>query len=322
VGSRFGPPPGLPRLQALATTSGGFAATLGRFDGSVTAEEALGHAAAVVAATHLPVSADLEDAFARDPGGVATTVTRAAAIGLAGCSVEDFTRQADEPIYDLGLAVERVAAAAEVAHGGSCPLVLTARTERHLHGASDLAATVDRLQHFADAGADVVFAPGVIDLLDVARLVSELDRPVNVLVTRGAPPVAALAGVGSLVSRSEAGWPSPPSAPPSTPPASSSNRAPMAGSRPPPWAARLPRWPSVRHRRWPSVASPWAIPKAEGRSRVGLGSVAGRSRVDPDLGAPAVGCRGGAGGVRVPAGCGRWGCGRWGARVRVTLRTL
>jgi len=182
--------------QALATTSGGFAATLGRFDGSATAEEALGHAAAVVAATHLPVSADLEDAFARDPTGVAITVTRAAAIGLAGCSVEDFTRQADEPIYDLGLAVERVAAAAEVAHGGSCPLVLTARTERHLHGATDLAATVDRLQRFADAGADVVFAPGVIDLPDVARLVSELDRPVNVLVTRGAPPVAALAGVG------------------------------------------------------------------------------------------------------------------------------
>ena len=102
-------------FAALATTSGGFAATLGRLDGAVTRDEALGHAAAIVAATPLPVSADLENAFADEPAGVAETIGLAAAAGLAGCSVEDFTRRAGEPIYDLGLARERVAAAASAA---------------------------------------------------------------------------------------------------------------------------------------------------------------------------------------------------------------
>src|SRR5499425_3895715 len=99
-------------FQALATTSSGFAATLGRLDGSVSRDEALAHAAAIVAATELPVSADLENCFAGDPGGVARTVTLAAEIGLAGCSVEDFTGDDDEPAYDIGLAAERVEAAA------------------------------------------------------------------------------------------------------------------------------------------------------------------------------------------------------------------
>src|ERR1022692_3797320 len=111
---------------ALATTSSGFAATLGRLDGSVTRDEAIGHAAWIVAGTDLPVSADLENCFADDPDGVAETVRLALGAGLAGCSIEDFARRDEDPGYDLALAAERVAAAAEVAHGGPVQLVLTA----------------------------------------------------------------------------------------------------------------------------------------------------------------------------------------------------
>ena len=148
-------------FEALATTSGGFAATLGRLDGSVTRDEALAHAAAIVAATDLPVSADLENCFADDPDGVSETVGRAVAAGLAGCSVEDFTRRSDSPIYEPALAAERVAAAAEAAHGGPVHLVLTARAENHLHGRPDLGDTIARLQAYQEAGADVLYAPGV-----------------------------------------------------------------------------------------------------------------------------------------------------------------
>ena len=116
-------------FRALATTSSGFAATLGRLDGRVSRDEALAHAAAIVAATDLPVSADLENCFADEPEGVALTVTLAAETGLAGCSVEDFTGNEAEPIYDVALAAERVAAAAEAAHAGPAGLVLTARAE-------------------------------------------------------------------------------------------------------------------------------------------------------------------------------------------------
>jgi 2-methylisocitrate lyase-like PEP mutase family enzyme len=183
-------------FQALATTSSGFAATLGRLDGSVTREEAIGHAAAIVAATELPVSADLEAGFADDPAGVADTLQLALGAGLAGCSVEDFTGRPDDPIYDAGLAAERVRAAAEVAHGGPVHLVLTARAENHLHGRPDLADTIDRLQAYQEAGADVLYAPGLRRLEDIARLVASVDRPVNVLAVAGAPPVAELAAAG------------------------------------------------------------------------------------------------------------------------------
>src|SRR3954451_12767143 len=121
-------------FEALATTSSGFAATLGRLDGSVTRDEALAHSAAIVQATELPVSADLEHAFADDPAGVADTLRLALEAGLAGCSVEDFTGQLDAPIYDRDLAAERMAAAAEVAHAGPVRLVLTGRAENYLHG--------------------------------------------------------------------------------------------------------------------------------------------------------------------------------------------
>jgi len=183
-------------FAALATTSGGFAATLGRPDGAVTRDEALGHAAAIAAATTLPVSADLENAFADEPAGVAETIGLAAAAGLAGCSVEDFTRRPDAPIYDLGLARERVAAAAAAAKAAPGPLVLTARAENYLHGRPDLADTIRRLQAYQEAGADVLYAPGLTSLDDIRAVVSSVDQPVNVLALAGAPAVPQLAAAG------------------------------------------------------------------------------------------------------------------------------
>jgi 2-methylisocitrate lyase-like PEP mutase family enzyme len=183
-------------FAALATTSSGFAATLGRLDGSVTRDEAIAHAAEIVRATPLPVSADLENGFADDPQGVADTVAAAIGAGLAGCSVEDFTGRADDPIYDLGYAVARVEAAVEAAHAGPGRLVLTARAENYLHGRSDLADTIARLQRYAEAGADVLYAPGLTEASDIRDLISAVDRPVNVLALAAAPPVAELAQLG------------------------------------------------------------------------------------------------------------------------------
>ncbi len=183
-------------FSALATTSGGFAATLGRPDGGVSRDEALAHAAALAAATDLPVSADLENCFADEPTGVAQTVRLAIEAGLAGCSIEDFTRDEDEPIYDRALAVERVAAAAEAAQAGPGRLVLTARAENYLHGRPDLADTITRLQAYQGAGADVLYAPGLTRLADIREVVSSLDRPVNVLTFPGGPPVPDLAAAG------------------------------------------------------------------------------------------------------------------------------
>jgi 2-methylisocitrate lyase-like PEP mutase family enzyme len=183
-------------FEALATTSSGHAATLGRLDGSVTRDEAVAHAASIVQAVDLPVSADLENGFADDPAGVAETLRRALDAGLAGCSVEDATGRQDAPIYDAGLAAERVAAAAEVAHGGPVHLVLTGRAENYLHGNPDLAATIARLQAYQEAGADVLYAPGLTRLEEIRQLVASVDRPVNVLALAGAPTVAELAAAG------------------------------------------------------------------------------------------------------------------------------
>jgi len=180
-------------FDALATTSGGFAATLGRPDGSVSREEAVSHAAAVTAAVDVPVSADFEKCFADDPAGVAETVELGIGAGLAGCSVEDWDGAA---IYDIGLATERVAAAAEAAHQGPVHLVLTGRAENFIHGREDLADTIERLQRYQEAGADVLFAPGVIAPDDLRRLLGEVDRPVNVVARPGCPPVAELAALG------------------------------------------------------------------------------------------------------------------------------
>jgi 2-methylisocitrate lyase-like PEP mutase family enzyme len=184
-------------FEALATTSSGFAATLGRLDGRVTREEAIAHAADVVDAVEVPVSADLENCFADDPAGVAQTVRLALDAGLAGCSVEDYGGPESDTIYDAGLAAERVAAAAEAAHSGPRKLVLTARAENHIHGRDDLADTIARLQSYQDAGADVLFAPGLRDLDTIRELVSSVALPVNVLALPGMPSVAELGAGGA-----------------------------------------------------------------------------------------------------------------------------
>jgi 2-methylisocitrate lyase-like PEP mutase family enzyme len=183
-------------FEAVATTSSGFAATLGRLDGSVTRDEALQHSAAIAGAVSVPVSADLENGFADDPSGVAETVRLAAGTGLAGCSVEDFSGQAEDPIYELGFAAERVAAAAEAAHGTGSGLVLTARAENFLHGRPDLKDTIARLQAYQAAGADVLYAPGLTRLEDIRQVVTSVDRPVNVLTMPGTPEVAELGAAG------------------------------------------------------------------------------------------------------------------------------
>jgi 2-methylisocitrate lyase-like PEP mutase family enzyme len=177
--------------QALATTSSGFAATLGRPDGSVTLDEALLHAEAIVAATDLPVSADLENCFADNPDGVAHTVRLAAETGLAGCSIEDYSGSL---LYNRAEAADRVAAAAASAREGD--LVLTARAENYLRGNPDLADTIGRLQAYQEAGAHVLYAPGLTRIEDIKTLVSEVDRPVNVLAMPGVPPVTELAEAG------------------------------------------------------------------------------------------------------------------------------
>ncbi|HZV73784.1 MAG TPA: isocitrate lyase/phosphoenolpyruvate mutase family protein [Conexibacter sp.] len=183
-------------FEALATTSSGFAATLGRLDGAVDRDEALAHAAEIVAATTLPVSADLEDGFGAAPAEVAETVSLAREAGLAGCSIEDYGGRGERTIYDRGLATERVAAAAEAAHAGSTRLVLTARAENHVRGLDDLADTVARLQAFQEAGADVLFAPGLTTMEQIRAVVDSVDRPVNVLMRPGVPSVSELAAIG------------------------------------------------------------------------------------------------------------------------------
>jgi len=181
---------------ALATTSSGYALTLGRPDGAVTRDEALEHGRVIVSATELPVSADLEGGFADDPPGVARTVELAVQAGLAGCSIEDFSGSARQPIYEPGLATERITAAAEAAHRDGLRLVLTARAENYLHGRPDLADTIARLQAFQEAGADVLYAPGLTRLADIRQVVASVDRPVNVLALPACPPVAELAAAG------------------------------------------------------------------------------------------------------------------------------
>lgn len=183
---------------ALATTSAGLAGTHGRTDGNVTRDEALAHAAAVVAAVDVPVSADLENGLADDSDGVAETVRMALDVGLAGCSVEDWDPIAYEP-YAPQVAAERVAAAAQAAHNGEHRLILTARADGHIHGRQDpedLDDTIRRLQAYDEAGADVLYAPGVNSVEGIRRIVESVSRPVNVLALADAPPVSRLAELG------------------------------------------------------------------------------------------------------------------------------
>jgi len=183
-------------FEALATTSSGYAATLGRLDGGVTRDEALEHGSALARSTDLPVSADLENGFADDPAGVAETIGLAIQAGLAGCSVEDYSGGEDARIYDLGLARERVAAAVEVAHAGPVKLALTARAENHIRGRDDLSDTIARLQAYGEVGADVLFAPGLKKPEDIRRVVESVERPVSVLAVPGTPSVAELGSLG------------------------------------------------------------------------------------------------------------------------------
>lgn len=169
-------------FEALATTSAGYAFSVGRQDSSIHREETLAHVAAIVSATDLPVSADLENGFGDSPEIVAETIRLAAAAGVAGGSIEDRSREFGHPIYAHEHAVERVRAAAEVVRDLPFPFILTARAENYLVGRPDLKDTIKRLQAYKDAGADVLYAPGLTSKGEIIAVVSSVDRPVNVLM--------------------------------------------------------------------------------------------------------------------------------------------
>jgi 2-methylisocitrate lyase-like PEP mutase family enzyme len=171
--------------KALATTSSGFALTLGRRDYGVAGEEVLAHCHQVAGGVDIPLSADLENGFGLLPEDVAATIRVASETGLAGGSIEDTSRDADDPIIDQSLAIERIAAAVEAARAASSGFVLTARAEGLLWGSGDLKEIIARLQAYAEAGADVLFAPGLPDLAAVKAVCSSVDKPVNVLVLGG-----------------------------------------------------------------------------------------------------------------------------------------
>lgn len=169
-------------FDALATSSGGFAGTLGRRDGAVSREEALTHARAVVDATDLPVSADLENGFGHEPSAAAKTVQLAAEAGLAGCSIEDFSGDSEIGLYDLDSAVARIAASADAARAVGFTFTLTGRSENFLRGNPDLDDTIARLQAYEAAGADVLMAPGLPDIESVKAVCDAFSKPFNFMV--------------------------------------------------------------------------------------------------------------------------------------------
>ena len=169
-------------FEALATTSAGYAFTLGHRDGALTREQTLAGAQAIATATDLPVSADLEHGFGDAPDVAAEAIRMAAAAGVVGGSIEDSTGRSDSPIYELELAAERVRAAVAAARALPFPFTLTARAENYLHGRTDVHDTIKRLQAYQDAGADVLYAPGLTTKEDIAAVVGSVDRPVNVLM--------------------------------------------------------------------------------------------------------------------------------------------
>jgi 2-methylisocitrate lyase-like PEP mutase family enzyme len=171
-------------FQALATTSSGFAFTLGRADGTVQREEMVGHVAALTAATELPLSADLENGYGADPSVVAETITAVANAGAVGGSIEDWDRD-EHVLYEPARAAERVRAAAEAAHRLPFPFLVCARAENHIRDHDDLDDTIARLRAYEGAGADVLFAPGLRDIDDIRRLCGSVGKPVNVLVRAG-----------------------------------------------------------------------------------------------------------------------------------------
>jgi 2-methylisocitrate lyase-like PEP mutase family enzyme len=169
-------------FEALATTSMGYALSVGQRDNTVERHRIIEHVSAIASATDLPVSADLENGFGDAPEIVAETIRLAAAAGVVGGSIEDATGHPDDPIYELEHAVERIRAASEVARSLPFIFTLTARAENYLHGRPNLRDTVARLQAYQEAGADVLYAPGLATKDDIAAVVSSLDRPVNVLM--------------------------------------------------------------------------------------------------------------------------------------------
>jgi len=169
-------------FEALATTSAGYAFSRGLLDGHVGREAMLSHVAEIAAATDLPVSGDLENGYGPEPKTAAETIRMAAAHGLVGASIEDASGDEAAPIYAIHHAQERIRAAAEAAHSHPFPFTLCARAENFLHGRPDLKDTIVRLQAYQDAGADVLYAPGLIRKEEIATILQEVDRPLNVLV--------------------------------------------------------------------------------------------------------------------------------------------
>lgn len=169
-------------FEALATTSAGYAFSVGQRDNTIDRDQMIAHIQTIVTATNLPVSADLENGFGDSPETVAETIRLAAAAGVVGGSIEDSTNRPDRPIYDLELAVERIHAAAEMARSLPYPFTLTGRAENYLHGRPDIKDTIRRLQAYQEAGAGVLYAPGLTSKEDIVSVVSSLDRPVNLLM--------------------------------------------------------------------------------------------------------------------------------------------
>ena len=174
-------------FEALATTSAGMAFALGLKDGAVTKSQVLQHCRDIVGATDLPVSADLEMGFGPTPDDVAEAIREAAATGLAGCSIEDYTEQDDDPIFEFSLAVARIEAAVDAKQTLSHDFVLTARSENFLRGRFDLDDTIMRLQAFEEAGADVLYAPGLRDLETIRAVCESVRKPVNVVMGMPGP---------------------------------------------------------------------------------------------------------------------------------------
>jgi len=169
-------------FEALATTSMGYAFSAGRLDNTLNREQALKHVSEIAAATDLPVTADLENGFGDDPKTVAETIAMAASAGCVGGSIEDASGNTEQPIYELAHAVDRVRAAVAGARGLHFAFTLTARAENYLHGRPDLTDAIKRLQAFQEAGADVLYAPGLSTREQIAAVVSSVDRPVNVVM--------------------------------------------------------------------------------------------------------------------------------------------
>ncbi len=185
-------------FEALATTSAGYAFTAGKPDHGITRDDMLEHVASIAAAVDLPVSGDLENGYGDSPEDAAQAILLSAAAGLVGGSIEDSTNDSGDPIYEISAAAERIAAAAEAAHALSFPFTLTARAENYLHGRNDLADTIKRLQAYQQAGADVLYAPGLTRKEDIEAVVRSVDRPVNVLAGLGDAPLdfATLSALG------------------------------------------------------------------------------------------------------------------------------